>query len=444
MATLNPFCGLRYDPAIVGDMTCVVAPPYDVIDDAGREQLYARSDFNAVRIDLSAATDPYADAASTLGRWRQSRALVCDAAPALYLYAQQFRLPDGSARERVGAIGALRLDRSEILRHEKTRQHAKDDRLRLTEACRATLSPIMGLVSDPDWTFASLTPERPAEIDVVDPGDVRHRVWCITDPAVVGAVGARLADRHVFIADGHHRYETALNYQAQSRAELGAAAPAPGAASCDYIMAYLTTLEDPGLVVLPTHRVLPTMTVAAADLRRVLAQWFAIEDVPWSEASIAAATAWVETEVGEPGVVRLVVGIAGSAALWRLTARAAELPFAAETATELRALDVTALHRVIFERALGLVLDDRGGSDQIRYVQDARGSLAAAERGAVQGVFLLPPTDLTAIRDVSEAGLTMPAKSTFFHPKLLTGLVFYPMDDAPTATAVAEPSRPRP
>ncbi len=438
MATLTPFCGLRYDPTIVGDLTAVVAPPYDVIDDAARGQLYARSDFNAVRIDLSAATDPYADAASTLGRWRQSGALVRDAAPAVYLYAQRFPMPDGNARERIGAIVALRLDRSEILRHEKTRQHAKADRLRLTEACRATLSPIMGLVSDPDWTFASITPARDADLDVVDEGGIRHRVWCITDPAVIGAVRARVAKRHVFIADGHHRYETALNYQAQARAALGGAAPAPGAASYDYIMAYLTTLEDPGLVVFPTHRVLPRIAVSAADLRRTLAQWFRVEDVPWSEANIAAASRWVETEAATPGTIRLVVGMAGSPAFWRLTAPAAELPFAAETPSELRALDVTALHRVIFERALGLTLDDRGGSDEIRYVQDACAALAAAERGEVQGVFLLPPTDLTAIRDVSEAGLTMPAKSTFFHPKLLTGLVFYPMDDAEPANIAAD------
>lgn len=438
MATLTPFCGLRYDPTIVGNLTAVVAPPYDVINGAEREQLYARSDFNAVRIDLSAATDPYTDAAATLGRWRQSGALVRDAAPALYLYAQRFPMPDGSARERVGAIGALQLDRSEILRHEKTRQHAKDDRLRLTEACRATLSPIMGLVSDPDWTFASMTPRREADLDVVDESGIRHRVWCITDPAVLDAVRARFAERHVFIADGHHRYETALNYQAQARTALGGAAPAVGEASYDYIMAYLTTLEDPGLIVFPTHRVLPRVAMPAADLRRTLAQWFSIEDVPWSAANFAAATAWVETEAPEPGIVRLVVGIAGSPAFWRLTAPIAELPFAAETPIELRALDVTALHRVIFERALGLTLDDRGGSDEIRYVQDASGSLAAAGRGEVQGVFLLPPTDLTAIRDVSEAGLTMPAKSTFFHPKLLTGLVFYPMDDADPPAVAAD------
>jgi uncharacterized protein (DUF1015 family) len=442
VATLNPFCGLRYDATAAGDLADVVAPPYDVISAAHRERLYARGSHNAVRLILSAASDPYTGAAATLDVWRRSGVLTRDDVPALYLYAQRFTLPDGSARERVGAIGALRLegfDTGKILRHEKTRQHAKSDRLRLLEACRTSLSPIFGLVSDPGWTFGELIPARPADIDVADEDGGRHRVWRITDPAVLAALDARLAAQHVFIADGHHRYETALNFQEQLRRRLGAAAPPLGSAGYDHTMAYLTTLEDPGLVVLPTHRLLPQLAVPAADLRATLSQWFTIDDLPWSEESAAGACAWVEAPRREAGVVRIVVALAGGGALWRLSARTAALPFAADLPAELRPLDVTALHRMIFERALGLALDDRGGSDEIRYTQDASLALAAVRGGEVAAAFLLPATDLTAIRDVSMAGLTMPAKSTFFHPKLLTGLVFYPLD-TPVEDGLAAPA----
>jgi uncharacterized protein (DUF1015 family) len=443
MATLNPFRGLCYDASLVGDLAAVVAPPYDVIDPVLRERLYARGEYNAVRLILSMAPSPYEDAARTLARWRASGALRLDAEPALYVYAQRFCMADGRTRERVGVIGALRLEASgggRIHRHEKTRERAKSDRLRLLEACRTSLSPIFGLVSTPGWTFGSLVPARPADIDVRDDAGGMHRVWRLTDPALLATVMHRLAERDVFIADGHHRYETALAYASARRQALGSSAPPFGTEPYDSTLAYLTTMEDPGLVVLPTHRVLRSLATSAGELRVALARWFRIEDLPWT----AAGSAELERRLASPrppgpdeAVVRIGAAVHGTDSLWLLGAPVSSLPLPPDVPPALRALDVTALHKVVFEHVLGLTLDARGASDEIEYTQEAARALAPVAAGRAGAAFLLPSADLAAVRDVSLAGLTMPAKSTYFYPKLLTGLVFYTLDDPAPAGAAA-------
>jgi len=428
VATLNPFRGLRYDPARVPDQAAVVAPPYDVIDAGERDRLYARAPYNAVRLICNRAGDPYADAARTLAAWRRGGVLHVDAAPTLYLYAQRFPT-EGGPCERVGVIGALRLepaDGSTILGHERTRAHAVSDRRRLLEACATALSPIFGLVSSPGWGFATLVPERAPDVDVTDDAATRHRVWRLVDPAVIEAVTTHCRGRHVFIADGHHRFETALDYARAMRRAAGASAPAPGTAGYDYTLGYLTTLEDPGLVVLPTHRTLARLPVAPDAVRAAVARWFAVTDLPWNDDGVARLRAWLGAPRPDPGALRIGIAARAAGKLWMLAARAEDLPFDAATPPELRALDVTALHEIVLGRGLGLPVT--GAPEGLAYTQDAAAALAAVASGAASAAFLLPATDLAAIRDVSLAGLSMPAKSTFFHPKLLTGLVFYPHD----------------
>jgi uncharacterized protein (DUF1015 family) len=468
---LKPFRGLRYDPAVAGDLAAVVAPPYDVIDPDERARLHERSPYNVVRLILSEAPDPYASAARALAEWRAAGVLALDPSPALYLYAQQFPAPAGGARERAGVIGALRLERFETGRvrpHERTFAEAKNDRLSLLRACRTSLSPIFGLVSIPDWRFGALLPSRPPEIDLVDEAGVRHRMWRLAEPAAIAAAGERIAARDVFIADGHHRYETALAYRDEVRAALGPAAPPPGAAPYDYVLAYLTTMEDPGLVVLPTHRILPSLAVAAADLRTALARHFTVEELPWTAAGLTALLERLDGATGagpgagardrrgegvggggdgdargagpgtaREGIVRIGAAVRGAGALWLLTAARDALPFPAELPAPLRALDVTALHRIVLAGVLGLPLGARGGAPGLGYTQDAARALATVARGEAAAAFFLPATDVAALRAVSLAGLTMPEKSTYFHPKLLTGLVLYPFDAAEGAAAGA-------
>jgi uncharacterized protein (DUF1015 family) len=428
VADLTPFRALGYDRAKIGDAAAVVAPPYDVIDDAYRTQLAERSPYNAVHLICSVASDPYGAAAASLAEWRRSGVLRLDPTPAFYLYAQRFPMPEGGARERVGIMGTLRLepgDGSRVLGHENTKARAKDDRRRLLEACRTSLSPIFGLISSPGWSFRELMPPRAPDLAITDDARTEHRVWRLADPETIAQVEARIRGRHVFIADGHHRFETAREYAADTRAVRGPSGS--GIPGYEYTLAYLDTLEDPGLVVLPTHRVLETLALTASDLRRAITPWFEIEEVPWDAPGAARARTWLAGSLPDDGAVRIVAALRGAGALWLLSAKAADLPFDARTRPELRTLDVSALHAIVLERALGI--DDGARTGGIEYTQDAGYALARVAAGAA-AAFLLPATDLTAIRDVSTAGLTMPAKSTFFHPKLLTGLVFYPHDGA--------------
>ena len=432
MAIFRPFRGLRYDPAVVGDAAAVTAPPYDVIDRAQRDRLYERSPYNVVRVDLSREPDPYGSGAHTLAGWRSEGAITRDPRPSLYLYAQRFVLPDGGTRERIGIIGALRLESFEsgkVRPHERTLEKAKNDRFALLQACRVSLSPIFGLVSAPEWRLAELVPARAPDVEVAGDGGARDRLWRLDDPAVLDAVAARVAPHEVFIADGHHRYETALRYRAEQRADAGSRAPAEGAAPYDYVLAYLTTMEDSGLVIFPTHRVLATLSLVPEALRGALAEHFSVDELPWSAAGLQALLGHLDEPADRTSdAVQIGVAVAGAKTLWYCRANTSVLPYAAAVPAELRALDVTALHQVVLAGILGLPIGDRGGAPGLTYTQDAARALGLVERGEGAVAFFLPPTSVADLRAVGLAGLTMPEKSTYFFPKLLTGLVFYSVD----------------
>lgn len=436
MAIFRPFRGLRYDAGVVGNPAHVVAPPYDVIDAAHRDRLYAQSPYNVVRVDLSRDADPYASAAETLAAWCEEEALVRDPAPSFYLYAQRFPLPEGGTKERLGVIGALRIESFEsgkVRPHERTLDKAKNDRFALLQACRTQLSPIFGLVSAPELHLASLVPSRPPDVDVRGTDGAHDRLWKLDDPALIASLAERLTPHEVFIADGHHRYETALRYRDQRRSEAagpagnaGAAAPAPMDAPYDYVLAYLTTMEDDGLVILPTHRVLATLDLAPAAFRGALAERFHVEDVASLDALLALLEAAEVDRSRE--VAHIGVAVRGGAGLWLCTAPTGALPFAPTVAPELRALDVTSLHQIVLAGILGLPIGDRGGAPGLSYTQDAKRALARVESGEAAAAFFLPATSVGELRAVGLAGLTMPEKSTYFFPKLLTGLVFQPLD----------------
>ena len=436
MANFRPFHGLRYDPGVVGDPALVTAPPYDVIDGAQRDRLYAQSPYNVVRIDLSRDADPYGSAARTLAAWRDEGAIVPDRPPSLYLYAQRFPLPDGTTRERIGIIGALRIESFEsgkVRPHERTLQKAKDDRYALLQACQVSLSPIFGLVSAPELHLTALVPTtRPPDIDVRGKDGSHDRLWRLDDPAVLATITGAVAPHEVFIADGHHRYETAMRYRDEQRAAAGTAAPPAGEAPYDDVLCYLTTMEDSGLVIFPTHRVLATLALVPEAFRGALSEHFKIEELPWSADGLAALQGKLEhvTHDRSSETAHLGVAVAGAKTLWLCTAPTSVLPFAATVPPELRALDVTALHQIVLAGILELPIGDRGGAPGLTYTQDAQRALGLVERGEAAVAFFLPPTSVADLRAVGLAGLTMPEKSTYFFPKLLTGLVFYPLAGA--------------
>jgi len=394
MAVVAPFAGVRYDADVVGDMGAVLAPPYDVISEAEQAALYDRSPWNAVRLILARGEDRAARAAATLREWMKEGVLRVDEDPALYLYSQTFRLPDGREKRRDGVICRLRLEdfSSGVVRpHERTFPGPKQDRLALMRATGAYLSPIFGLYARPGETVRDLLGAAGGPVvDAVGAGGGRHRLWRVTDAAPITRFQAALAAETIYIADGHHRYETGLAY----RDERG------GAGDSAWIMACLVNMEEEGLVVLPTHRLVkPERSVDAAALTSGFGGRFATEPLadgtPRPDGVIDAIL---------PGTtVRLRPAAGASDAV-------ADLPEA------VRDLEVTVLREAILT-PLGLTSED------LFFTHDDAEAREAVASGRAGAAFLMNPPNMAAIRRVCLSGEVMPEKSTYFFPKLADGLV---------------------
>jgi len=422
---LRPFRALRYNPAVVGDLSAVVAPPYDVISPERRDALYALSGYNAVRLILNRDADPYTAAAKVLEVWRRDGVLQRDTQPSLCYHVEDFALPDGSRRRREGVIGAVRLEpfsTGHIRPHERTFARHKEDRMRILRAVRTNLSPIFGLFAnkatalDPARAIAAA---RAPDLDLQDDSGVRHRAWLLTELPAIAAIADALADETIFIADGHHRYETGLAYAA----ECGATdAQAP----YTFIMMYLTSMSDPGLVILPTHRVLSAGAgVNAAELLAWLRQYFKLTTFArtarrefleclrrnQAQAGIGAVLA--------PGDQLHVLTLADTKALDT---------YAAHLAPVVRHLDVAVLDTVILRGLARIDCTTAAQEGHLTYTHDAETALRAIDEGA-HAVFLMNPPRIEDVQAVCLAGETMPEKSTYFFPKLPTGLVFRPLED---------------
>jgi uncharacterized protein (DUF1015 family) len=431
MPVVGPFRGILYDPAVVGPLERVVAPPYDVIDPAEQDRLYAASPYNVVRLDLSRDPDRYAEAARRYRQWLDSGVLRRDPQPAIYVYAQTYGL-DGEELTRWGFFCRLRLEEfssRRILPHEKTLDAAKNDRLALQRACRANLSAIFGIYSSPGWRLADAVGDRlgsdPVAV-VEDRLGVRHRLWRVTDPAVHEQLALLLRDRTVYIADGHHRYETALRYRDERRAETGRSG---GDEPFDYLLAFLANLDEPGLTILPTHRLLRDLVVPAGELAEKLRLSFRTEAVPRSAGTDALLAALRRVE---PGERRIAAVFRDLREFLVVRFREGEEDRRIARAPALRRLDVSLLHDLVLEgeqSLLGLDARREAEAGRLVYTQDTRGGIARVLSGEFAAGFFLNATRVDEVRAVCEAGETMPEKSTYFYPKLLTGLVFHSVDD---------------
>jgi uncharacterized protein (DUF1015 family) len=421
MIDLRPFRALHYDPAAVGDLAAVIAPPYDVIDAAALERLYARSPHNVVRLILNRSADRYAAAAADLAAWRQSGVLVQDRDPALYYYVQDFGLAGGERRQRSGLMAAVRLQpfsEGGILPHERTFPSAKADRLKLMNACRANLSAIFSVYPG---GLGALDPARrhaasaPAWIDIADGGE-RHRVWRITDAGAIAAIVAALRDATVFIADGHHRYETALTYRDQRRDAGDTDPDAPH----NFLLMYLCPMDDPGLVILPTHRVWGGALPPAWRAR--------VEE--HFEADAASAGEVFARLAGETRHGCIGLHHRDGTALLRLRERAAAAVERRLAAVHpvIRQLDVSVLDGVLLGDVLGIDTARAAQDGLLTYTHDDRQALAAVDRDGATAAFLLRRPRMGEVEAACRAGQTMPQKSTYFFPKLQTGLVFHLLD----------------
>jgi uncharacterized protein (DUF1015 family) len=423
---IAPFRALTFSRARRGPLEQVVAPPYDLIDQARQAELYARSPYNVVRLELNRDADPYASAASTLAEWINTGVVERASRPAIYFYTQTFQV-EGRRLTRSGMIARIRLEEftdGRILPHERTFPKAKEDRLRLLTATRVNVSPIFGLYPSSDAALEALLAKvaaRAPMIDVTDDLGIVNEIRAIDDPAEIAIVQRALADARVLIADGHHRYETALEYRRRRRAQDGNPANIRG---YDYVMMTLVAFNDPGLVILPTHRVvhrLPAQALESFDARA--AEIFELHEVPSVDA--------MRTAISEHGRGTIGVVLKGRAPLrvLRLRDRDAIATAMPDVPPAVRELDVSILHTLVLDRIFGIKPEEVRQGGNIEYTIDAHAAAATVASGAADGAFMMAAPTVHDVERVCNTGATMPEKSTYFFPKLLTGLVMNPLDD---------------
>ncbi len=426
MADVRPLNALHYDLNVVGSLQDVASPPYDVIDPDQRAELLERSPYNAVAIDLpkpygasgpqETDGDPYAQAAKTIEAWREAGALAEDPEPAIWALTQGYTAPDGSAHTRHGILVRVLVEdygAGKVRPHERTLPGPKQDRLELTRATHLNLSPIFSLSTEDAWPLLEPAIQGEPWGEVSDENGTLTRVWRIGDPAIHRAVAERLADAELLIADGHHRYETARAY----RDEIGGEGPH------NYTLMALTGLGDPGLTVYPTHRLLSGIAGDTERQQRLgsgLRELFDVAEIDIADLDPAA----------EEGV-----GVFGLFDTFHKRAFRLRLKETAELDRRLvdkpesyRRLDAAILETLVLKGLAGMSEEDIAAKRGIGYAKSVADALGLLEEGSYDVAFLLRPIPVDQVRAVAETDENMPPKSTYFFPKVMTGLVFNPLD----------------
>jgi uncharacterized protein (DUF1015 family) len=422
MADVQPLRALHYDPAVAGPLQDVVAPPYDVIDADQRATLIERSSNNVIAVDLpQGEPDRYAAAREQFERWQADGVIVRDEQPALWAHTQDYTGPDGQRRTRRGFFCRVRIEGygpGRVRPHERTHPGPKEDRLRLTRATKANISPIFSLFSDPaNAAWAALEPATTQAPwgEVTDADGTVHRLWRVADVDAIAAVQAATKDAELLIADGHHRYETMQAYAEEVEAE-----GTPPNDEHRYILMCLVALEDPGLTVFPTHRLVNGLDEQRRQaLDEALARDFEMREALGDDVA------------PEPGGGPLELGYASSRdeRCYRLTLKDQAIADAALSghSAAYRRLDTGVLETLLLKGALGLSDDDISHFNGLFYARDTAEALRVVRTGEYEAAFLMRPTPVEQVREVAADGENMPPKSTFFFPKLLTGLLFNPL-----------------
>ncbi|MBI9086829.1 MAG: DUF1015 domain-containing protein [Desulfobacterales bacterium] len=437
MAEILPFQGILYNPEQIDNLSHVVAPPYDVISADEQAAFHRLHPKNIIRLILGEkkATDtpednPHTRAANYFRQWLAEGTLAQDDRPALYLTSVDFPLEDRTIT-RYGIIALVRLEPFEkkvILPHEQTFSKVKSERLELMKRCHANFSPIFSLFSDPSGVVDRLkasASDREPDMDVTDHKGIPHRLWRVTDPQVHHFVEKGLTDRQLFIADGHHRYETALTYRdwiAESDPSFDSRHPA------NFVMMYLCSMEDPGMLIRPAHRLLSE--VPAASLKTLMAkaaEAFDITSYPFTPGNRQEVLEGFTKALKDDADNRTVIGacIHGETQFYHMALRPGimQARFGHEMAASLLDLDVTVLTRLIFMEILQfdqVRLDD---ASKIAYASLTHEAMDTVHQGRADIAFILNATRMEQVRRVSSEGLTMPRKSTYFYPKVLSGRV---------------------
>jgi len=440
MADLLPFRALRYDlthndltqndlqPAIAQ----VVTQPYDKITPAMQERYYAASPYNLVRIIFghrepdNTADNVYTRAAAYGRDWRAQGILRQDALPSIYASSQTFTAPSGASFERRGFIALGRVEdysAKVVYRHEQTLAKPKADRLDLLRATRTHYEQLFLLYEDSGEIDSLLALKTAPTIDVTDEYGVAHRIWQISEPAVIAAVQEKMRDKKLVIADGHHRYETALNFRNECRAAAGKASSPD--APYEFVMMTFVNMNNPGLLVLPTHRVVHSLaSFSVKDFQTSSRALFEVEEIDPALDATRATT--VLRDRGRTGIALLAV--TANRAFVLHSPKAATSPLLSGLSDRQRSLDVVQLHKCLLEGVLKLSEESIRNQQNISYVREASEALALVRKGTANIAFLMNPCPVQQVRDVAFAGEVMPQKSTDFYPKLLSGLTAYALD----------------
>jgi uncharacterized protein (DUF1015 family) len=439
MAHVAPFRALRYDPDRV-DLTQVATQPYDKITPEMQKRYYDTSPHNLVRIILGKPqpTDHleeniYTRAAAYFQEWRRQGVFLQDTQQSLYQYIQRFQPPGGGAEmERPGFIGLGKIEdyaAGIVHRHEQTLAKPKADRLQLLRATRAHFGQLFMLYSDPageiDGALSASAANMEIGIDFRDEYDVLHQVRRVSDPAVIEFVCGKMRDKKLIIADGHHRYETAMNYRNERRAAPGEASVASELAPYELVMMSFVNMDSPGLVILPTHRVVHGLDSFSPDVLRDRARsYFSVEEV---DPSIDATRALgILRAAGQAGTALL--GVTANRAFLFDTPRALATNLFQGLSLRQQSLDVVQLHKCLLEGVLGISEEAIRDQTNVSYVRDAGEAMARVRAGEANVAFLINPVRMRQVRDIAFAGEVLPQKSTDFYPKLLSGLTIYALE----------------
>jgi len=427
MARIAPFRGIRYDARRFpdGDLSSVIAPPYDVLGQSDRERLIAGSERNIVVIDLphmppgfAGPPESYAGAAKTLSTWIADGTLIRENRPALYVYHQRFN-HGGRRVTRKMFFARLRLEpfgTGSVFPHEQTFSGPKEDRLMLPRATQCNLSPIFGLYSDAAnevSTILDMSRREPTCHGVLE--GIESRMWVVDDAAVIARVTKAMADREVFIADGHHRYGTSLMYRDERVAKEG---PFPEEHPVNHVLVVFCAMEDDGLIILPTHRLLVNLSADRVLTALQSAEGIRVEPTPTSQDALDPLP---------PGRFRLYDGKKGEVWTFQADVTSVMERLAPDRSEAWRRLDVAVLQRYLIDEVVRPLVPS-GQELEIRYIKDTQdGRRQAREKGGVQ--LELPATSLADMRDVCRAGELMPQKSTYFYPKPATGIIINPLSE---------------
>lgn len=426
MAEISPFQGVRYNQEKVPDLGSVICPPYDVISPEEQGEYHKKSEYNVIHLEYGMElpgdrenNNKYTRARATFDKWLKDRILQIDTAPSFYIYEQGFTINDAK-KKRLGLITCVKLEpweRKVVFPHENTFQRVKSDRLELMRACNANISPILGLYEDPGGKVTNLMQAKslPSKLLIdITIGNETHHVWKANEPEFMQRCSHFIFPKPIYIADGHHRYETALAYRDE---RLKKAAANTGYEAFNFVMMILVPFSDPGLVMLPIHRLIKNIEPGKLKhLKEQLSKYFDIKLYPLDNTDL--------TENRSAGIKLIGLDSNQILNLRPLSSAAVNDFMPKERPSIYKRLDVSIVEHVIIEHLLDLKSD----SGNISYTHDAAQAIRLIEDGYYQLAFILNPMSVTTIKAIADAGDRMPRKSTFFYPKLPTGLVINRLD----------------